>query len=120
MQERQSDGVFIRRHRGLHGHVRVHLWSDWDLNSFVLPVGEGGVPSLRVVQVLLWAVLHRDDAVEGLEAAPQLQVDFALDVHEDDAACEADAHHNQLGPEGPLQHACRHRKPTAPVSRAAG
>lgn len=67
-------------------------------------VGQGAGPGLRVVQVFLGAVLHSDDAVEGLEAAPQLQVDFTLDVHEDEAAREADGHHDQLGPEGPLQH----------------
>lgn len=67
-------------------------------------VGQGAGPGLRVVQVFLRAVLHSDDAVEGLEATPQLQVDLTLDVHEDEAACEAYGHHNQLGPEGPLQH----------------
>ena len=56
------------------------------------------------MHVLLRAVLHRDDAVEGLEAAPQLQVDFTLDVHEDEAACEAESHQDQLRPEGPLEH----------------
>lgn len=66
----------------------------------MLAVGHGAV------QALLWAVLHSYDAVEGLEAAPQLQVDFTLDVHEDEAACEANGHHNQLGPEGPLQYTC--------------
>lgn len=70
----------------------------------MLAVGERAGPGLRVVQVFLRAVLHSDDAVEGLEAAPQLQVDFTLDVHEDEAACEADGHHDQLCPEGPLQH----------------
>lgn len=67
-------------------------------------VGQGTSPGLRVVQAFLGAVLHSDDTVEGLEAAPQLQVDFTLDVHEDEATCEANGHHNQLGPEGPLQH----------------
>lgn len=67
-------------------------------------VGSGAGPGLSVAQAFLRAVLHRDDAVEGLEAAPQLQVDFTLDVHEDEAACEAYGHHDQLGPEGPLQH----------------
>lgn len=67
-------------------------------------VGQCAGPGLSAVRALLGAVLHGDDAVEGLEAAPQLQVDFTLDVHEDEAACEAYGHHNQLGPEGPLQH----------------
>ena len=56
------------------------------------------------MQVFLGAVLHSDDAVEGLEAAPQLQVDLTLDVHENEATGEADGHHDQLGPEGPLQY----------------
>lgn len=67
-------------------------------------IGQGASPGLRVVQAFLRAVLHCDDAVEGLETAPQLQVDFTLDVHEDEASCEAYRHHDQLGPEGPLQH----------------
>lgn len=67
-------------------------------------VRQGAVPGLRVVQAFLRAVLHSDDTVEGLEAAPKLQVDFTLDVHEDEAASEAYGHHNQLGPEGPLKH----------------
>lgn len=67
-------------------------------------VGQAAGVRLGAVQAFLWAVLHRDDAVEGLEAAPQLQVDLTLDVHEDEATREADGHHDQLGPEGPLQH----------------
>lgn len=111
-QENPSD----RRHRSLHRHVRVHLrhWSreadgrERHLDGFVLAVAEGAGPGLAVVQVLLGAVLHCDDAVEGLEAAPQLQVHFTLDVHEDQAACEANSHHYQLGPKGPLQHTWEH------------
>ena len=80
----------------------------------MLAVGEDTGPSLRVVQVFLWAVLHGDDAVEGLEAAPQLQVDFTLDVHEDEATCRANGHHNQLGPEGPLQHTWGHTNAQLP------
>lgn len=56
------------------------------------------------MQLFVGAVLHSDDAVEGLEAVPQLQVDLTLDVHEDEAASEANGHHDQLSPEGPLQH----------------
>lgn len=70
----------------------------------MLAIGEGAGPGLRVVQVFLRAVLHSDDAVKSLEAAPQLQVHFTLNVHEDEAAREAYGHHNQFGPEGPLQH----------------
>lgn len=68
-------------------------------------IGQGAGLGLRCLQAFLGAVLHSNDAVEGLEAAPKLQVDFTLDVHEDEAAREADGHHNQFGPEGPLQHA---------------
>lgn len=67
-------------------------------------VRQGAVPGLRVLKAFLRAVLHSDDTVEGLEAAPKLQVDFTLDVHEDEATGEAYGHHNQLGPEGPLKH----------------
>lgn len=105
-----SDGVLRRRHGGLHRRVRVRLRlrggsrTGRDLHGLVPAVGQAAVPGLRDVQFFLGAVLHGDDAVEGLEAAPQLQVDFALDVHEDEAAREADGHHDQLGPEGPLEH----------------
>lgn len=67
-------------------------------------IGQDASPGLQIVQAFLRAVLHGDDAVEGLEAAPQLQVDFTLDVHEDEAAGEAYSHHDQLGPERPLHH----------------
>lgn len=110
----ESDRVLLRRYCSFHRHVGVHRhlrsWSwggglaNWDRHGFVLPVGERAGPGLWVVQVLLRTVLHRDDAVEGLEAAPQLQVHFTLDVHEDEAASEAYGHDNQLCPEGPLQH----------------
>ena len=63
-------------------------------SGFDLISGPGGVG----------AVLHEDDAVESLEASPELQVDCALDVHEDDAAREANRHHDKLGPKGPLHH----------------
>ena len=114
-EENQSDGVSWRSHCRLHWHVRVHLciWSqggcrtDGDIHCLVPAVGQGTGLGLRVVQAFLGAVLHSDDAVEGLEAAPQLQVDFTLDVHEDEAACEAYGHHDQFCPEGPLQHTCR-------------
>lgn len=72
----------------------------------MLAIGEGTVRGLRVVQLFFRAVLHSDDAIEGLEAAPQLQVDFTLDVHKDEAACETYGHNDQLGPEGPLEHTC--------------
>lgn len=85
-------------------------------------VGQDASLCLSVVQALFRAVLHGDDTVEGLEAAPQLQVDFTLDVHEDEAAGEANGHHYQLGPEGPLQHTCGHsnRKTRSTVSPPAG
>lgn len=34
-----------------------------------------------------------------------MDVDFALDVHEHQSACEADGHHHQFGPERPFQDA---------------
>lgn len=108
----KSNGVLRRCHSGFHRRVRVHRrcrslgegLADRHLHGFVPAIGDGAVPGLGVVQVLLGTVLHSDDAVEGLEAAPQLQVDFTLDVHEDEATREADGHHNQLSPEGPFQH----------------
>lgn len=51
----------------------------------------------------LWAVLDIDHPVVGLESPPQLDVDFTLDVHEDQATREANGYHHQLGPEWPLQ-----------------
>lgn len=77
------------------------------LNRLVTPVGLGGSRGLGLLGApgSVRTVLDEDDAVEGLEASPELQVDFALDVHEDEAAQEANSHHSQLGPEGPLQHA---------------
>lgn len=50
-------------------------------------------------------VLDVYDPVVGLESPPQVDVDLALDVHEHQSAGEADGHHHQLGPEGPLQDA---------------
>lgn len=89
---------------------------DWvrsgDLHGLRPAVSQVASPSLNDVQPLFRAVLHGDDAVKGLEAAPQLQVDFTLYVHEDEAAGEADSHHDQLGPKWPLQHTCGHSKKT--------
>lgn len=106
----KSNRVLRWRHGSLHWRVRVHRscrsWglADRHLHDFMPAIGDGAVPGLGVVQVLLRTVLHSDDAIEGLEAAPQLQVDFTLDVHKDEATREANGHHNQLSPEGPLQH----------------
>ena len=49
------------------------------------------------------AVLHEDHAVVGLQPAPQLHVDLALYIHEDQTSCEADGHHNQLCPKWPFE-----------------
>lgn len=51
----------------------------------------------------VWAVLHKDHTIVGLEPAPELDVDFALNIHEDQAPCEANGHHHQLGPKRPLK-----------------
>lgn len=51
------------------------------------------------------AVLYKDDPVESLQPPPQLQVDFALNVHEDESSSETNGHHYKLCPERPLQHA---------------
>ncbi|CAN7994136.1 unnamed protein product, partial [Ixodes hexagonus] len=53
-------------------------------------------------------VLHVDDPVEGPPATEQLDVHLALDVHEDQAPREADGHHDELGPERPVQVALSH------------
>lgn len=83
-----------------------------DLHGLLPAVGQVFSPRLNPVQPLFRAVLHGDDTVEGLEAAPQLQVDFTLYVHEDEAASEANGHYDQLGPKWPLQHTCGHSKET--------
>lgn len=73
-EETDSNWVLCWRHRSLHWRVWVHLrlwswdrsWTYRDLHSFMPAVGQGASPGLRVVQAFLRAVLHRDDAVEGL------------------------------------------------------
>lgn len=80
------------RHRHNHGifDFRVHI--TWEvLLQFV-----GSV----------WAILHKDDTVVGLQPTPQLNVDFTLYVHEDETSREANGHHNQFCPKWPFQHTC--------------
>lgn len=66
-----------------------------------------GLHEGRLLQHLLFtrlrAILDIDHPVVGLESPPQLDVDFTLDVHEDQATREANGYHHQLGPEWPLQ-----------------
>lgn len=57
---------------------------------------------------LLGGVLDVDDSVEGAPPLAQPQVRFALNVHENYAPHEADGHHNQFGPKGPVEHALAH------------
>ncbi len=52
------------------------------------------------------AVLYKDDPVESLQPPPELQVDFALNVHEEESSSKANRHHNELGPKRPIQHPC--------------
>lgn len=54
----------------------------------------------------LWAVVHEYDAIESLQAPPQVEVNFALDVHKDEARHQAEGHNAKLGPEKPLQLSC--------------
>lgn len=73
-----------------------------------------GLQQRRLLQRQLFTrvrpVLDVYDPVVGLESPPQVDVDLALDVHEHQSACEADGHHHQLGPEGPLQDAWGERR----------
>lgn len=66
-------------------------------------LGDWGQPVLSVADGV-GAVLYKDDPVESLQPPPEMQVDFALNVHEDESSSKADRHHNELGPERPLQH----------------
>lgn len=47
-----------------------------------------------------------------------MNVDFALDVHEHQSACEADGHHHQFGPERPLQDSWSERPTQGKVPRS--
>lgn len=50
-----------------------------------------------------WTVLNIDYSVVSLESLPQLYIHFALNIHKKKSTREADGHHHQLSPEGPLQ-----------------
>lgn len=64
----------------------------------------------------IWAVVHEDDAVKSLQAPPQVEVNFALDVHEEEAWHHAEGHNAKLSPEQPLQRSCNvSKKNTATV-----
>ncbi len=47
--------------------------------------------------------LYYDDSIVLFPSETELKVHFALYVHEDSAAGEADRHHDQFGPEAPLE-----------------
>ncbi|GFV30004.1 hypothetical protein TNCV_3100811 [Trichonephila clavipes] len=78
------------------------------LGKYVCSEFGGGEDCLLLLATLLRCVLHVDDAVEGSPPLEQLNVHLALDVHEDEASREPDGHHDQLGPEGPLQNTRAH------------
>lgn len=50
--------------------------------------------------------MNIDHSIVGLESLPQLQVDFALNIHKKKSSSEANGHDHQLSPKGPLQYAC--------------
>lgn len=66
-------------------------------------LSDRGRPVLSVADGV-GAVLYKDDPVESLQPPPELQVDFALNVHEDESSSKANRHHDELGPERPIQH----------------
>ncbi len=66
-------------------------------------LSDRGRPVLSVSDGV-WAVLYKDDPVESLQPPPELQVDFALNVHEDESSSKANRHHDEFGPERPIQH----------------
>lgn len=47
--------------------------------------------------------MNDDDAVVSAPSHAELNVHLALDVHEDDAAGEADGDDDELDPEGPVE-----------------
>jgi len=51
------------------------------------------------------AILDIDDAVVGTPPATQLDVHFALNIHEHEATGETDRDNDKFGPERPLKHA---------------
>jgi len=51
------------------------------------------------------AILDIDDAVVGTPPAAQLDVHFALNIHEHKSAGETNRNNNKLCPERPLKHA---------------
>lgn len=66
-------------------------------------LSDRGRPVLSVADGV-GAVLYKDDPVESLQPPPELQVDFTLNVHEDESSSKANRHHDELGPERPIQH----------------
>ena len=51
----------------------------------------------------VWAVLNKDHSVVGFQPAPQLNINLTLHVHEDQAACESNGHHNKFCPKWPFK-----------------
>ncbi|CAN7975310.1 unnamed protein product, partial [Ixodes persulcatus] len=100
--------------------LRTRVLGDGDLGGAVVgPLGRRGLLDCdwrrqlggrgqRRALVRHGRVLHVDDPVEGPPATEQLDVHLALDIHEDQAPREADGHHDELGPEGPVQVALSH------------
>lgn len=60
---------------------------------------------LRFLEQVLGDRLYENNAVVLLPPNAQLQIHFTLNIHEDDAAGEADGHDDELGPEGPFDEA---------------
>lgn len=60
----------------------------------------------------LWAVLHIYDSVVSLQSLPQLNVDFALYIHEHQSASKTNGHHDKLGPKRPFKYPYRKEEQT--------
>lgn len=75
-----------------HHHCILHLWGLSAQGAFLLQFFDG-----------VWAVLNKDHSVVGFQPAPQLDVNLTLHVHEDQASCESNGHHDEFGPKWPFE-----------------
>ena len=71
--------------------------------SSLLHLGLDLGQSINAEVLRLWHIFNAYDLVVRAPAQYELDVHFALYVHEDQPPSEADGHHNQLGPEGPVK-----------------
>lgn len=75
-----------------HHHCILHLRGLSARRAFLLQFFDG-----------VWAVLNKDHSVVGFQPAPQLDVNLTLHIHEHQASCEPDGHHNEFCPKWPFE-----------------